>query len=356
MQNWKIIGVGLLISVLVRGCPDTEKQSTHVAEKQSIQVVTLPSSSSLLKTPNIAPPPKGVKDSSSSSPIAKSLTTDSENVQSPVSTIPSAARELELSSPVIQQESGTNFHTSHVQANFPADGEGIQDSSSSSAIAKSLTAGSENVQYPVSTIPSATTELEPSSPVTQQRSEANYSSCVQADVPADGEGIQDSSSSPIAKSVATDSENVQYPVSTIPSTATELEPSSPVIQQRSEANYSSCVQANVSADSGTSHTSSNEGNVAHNQRLFPRPIVLTSSDSSSGRCNYSWEFDSAGNLCGDRAASERPNLSTGNSVGSYYSSPISGYSVPSSSYGSTYVRGYFRRDGTYVRGHYRRSR
>ena len=91
-----------------------------------------------------------------------------------------------------------------------------------------------------------------------------------------------------------------------------------------------------------------------NQRLSGS-VVLPSSGSGSGRCNYPWDLDSAGNRCGDRAASERPNSSTNVSIGSY-SPPIQSYSIPTSSYGSTYVRGYFRRDGTYVRGHSRRRR
>lgn len=75
----------------------------------------------------------------------------------------------------------------------------------------------------------------------------------------------------------------------------------------------------------------------------------SSDSSSSGSCDYSWQTDSAGHSCGNRAASVRLGGRLGG-TGSY--SSISSYSGRKS--GSTYVRGYTRSNGTYVRSHYRR--
>ena len=247
MQTWKLIGVGLLIAILVRGCPDAAKQSTSLPEKQPLQVLSTQSKSSLssktplplLKLPNISSVspllPKDIQDSSSSS-IARNRPTDSEKSQSPSSQIsvpPPLAKEAP--SRMAQQEPETNFDTSRDQANVPVD----------------ETVAPQNQRF--------------STPV------------------------------PVDETVA-----------------------------------------------------------PQNQR-FSTPVVSPSSESASGRCNYPWELDSAGNQCGNRAASERPNLSTGSAVGSY-SPPFRSYSIPTSSYDSTYVRGYVRRNGTYVRGYSRRNR
>lgn len=266
MQTWKLIGVGLLISALVRGCPNAVKQSTSPAETQPLQTsntqresgLSSKPPSSLLKIPSISPVspllPKGIQDSSSSS-IARNYPADSEKAQSTssqISVIPSVGREA--SSRVIQQKPETNFDISRLQVNVPVDGEGRQ----------SLINKGPDQRTKVSV-------LEFSNVETEQR--------------------------PALKNT----------------------------------------------------------NVAPQNQPISTPVVSSSPESGSGRCNYSWEFDSAGNRCGDRAASERPNLNTGNAVGSY-SAPIRSYSIPTSSYGSTYVQGYFRRDGTYVRGHSRRNR
>ncbi|MFH7030496.1 MAG: hypothetical protein ACHBN1_35350 [Heteroscytonema crispum UTEX LB 1556] len=72
--------------------------------------------------------------------------------------------------------------------------------------------------------------------------------------------------------------------------------------------------------------------------------ITSSGSNSSGNCNYPDDLDSRGRHCGAIAASERPEAWTGVSPSSY------------SGLGSTYVRGYTRKDGTYVRGHYRSRR
>jgi hypothetical protein len=93
------------------------------------------------------------------------------------------------------------------------------------------------------------------------------------------------------------------------------------------------------------------------------PIKPSTLSSGSGKCDSPSDYDSAGNHCGERAASKRPNLSSGNPNPTYtythppVSSASSDYSyTPPVSSGGTYVRGYFRKNGTYVRGHSRRSR
>lgn len=270
METWQLIGVGVLISVLVRGCPDTAKQSTSPAGTQPLQAqntrresgLSSKTPSSLLKIPSISPvsplPPKGIQDSSSQIPV-----------------IPPVGREA--SSRVIQQEPETNFDISRIQVNVPVDEEGRQNL---------INQGSDRrTKVNVLELPDIETERRPAL------------------------------------------ENAVEPLSENP--------------------------LNPALRSGS--TTSNEKNVAPQNQALSSPVVLSSSESGFGRCNYSWEFDSAGNRCGDRAASERPNLNTGNAVGSY-SAPIRSYSIPTSSYGSTYVRGYFCRDGTCVRGHSRRGR
>jgi len=271
MQTWKLIGVGLLISVLVRGCPDTTEQSASTSDKQPLQApntqrefgLSSKPPSSLLNFPSVAPVPsllpKGIQDSSSS-PVDRNRPADSKKAQSTSSQIPVIPSvDREVLSRVIQQEPETNFDVSRVQANLPVGREGRQSL---------IDQGSDSDQ------------------------------------------------------------RTKVSVSKLPNVETE----------RSDIT-----------------TSTNEENVASENQPFSNPVASSSSESSSGRCGYPWEFDSAGNRCGDRAASERPNLSTGNAVGGY-SVPIRSYSIPTSSYGSTYVRGYVRRDGTYVRGHSRRSR
>jgi hypothetical protein len=290
MQTWKLIGVGLLISVLVRGCPDAAKQSTSFAEKQSLQspntqiesALSSKIPSSLLKLPSISPvSPLLHKDIQNSSPssVARNRPADSEKSQqtsSQISVIPSVGKEA--SSRVIQQEPETNFDVSRVQANVPVDGESRQ-----SLIDRG---SAQRAKVSVLEFPNVETELRPTL------------------------------------------ENALEPLS--------------------ENSFNPALRSDTT-------TSTNEENIAPQDQRLSSPVVSSSFESGSGRCNYSWEFDSAGNRCGDRAASEQPNLSTGSAVGSY-SAPIRSYSIPTSSYGSTYVRGYFRRDGTYVRGHSRRSR
>jgi hypothetical protein len=67
---------------------------------------------------------------------------------------------------------------------------------------------------------------------------------------------------------------------------------------------------------------------------------LPNSTEASGNCNYSWQTDSAGRRCGERAASEKKNE---NSSESSFSSG-----------GRVRVGGYYRKNGTYVRPHYRK--
>lgn len=290
MQIWKLIGVGLLISVLVRGCPDTTKQSTSAADTQPLQApntqressLSSKPPSSLLKIPSISPVspllPRGTQNSSSSS-VARNLPADSEKAQSTstqISVLPSVGRAIP--SRVTQQEPKTSFNASRIQANAPVDGESRQ-----SSINQASDQGAE-----VSVLESPNVE-------TERR---------------------------------------------------------PVLQNTLEPLSENSLNPSLRSDTTTS---ASEENLAPQNQPLSSPVVSSSSESGSGRCNYSWEFDSAGKRCGDRAASERPNLNTGNAVGSY-SAPIRSYSIPTSSYGSTYVRGYVRKDGTYVRGHSRRSR
>jgi hypothetical protein len=290
MQTWKIIGTGLLISVLVRGCPDTAKQSTNVPDAQPIQAPntqrdsgSLPKpDSSLLKLPIVSPASprlsKGIQDSFSN-PIARNRPPDSEKTQltsSQISVIPSVGKEV--SSRLVRQEPETNSDVSHVQSNFSVGGEGRQ------------------------------------SLINQE-----------SDQPARVNALN------------------------LPSTETEQRPVlENILKPISENSLTPALENNTT-------TSTTEENVAPQNQPFSSPVASSSSERGSGRCDYPWEFDLAGNLCGDRAASKRPNLSAGSAVGSY-SAPIRAYSIPPSSSGSTYVRGYFRRDGTYVRGHSRRRR
>lgn len=73
----------------------------------------------------------------------------------------------------------------------------------------------------------------------------------------------------------------------------------------------------------------------------------SSNGGSSGNCDYPWQYDSAGNLCGDRAASVREGGRLGGSGSS------SSTSASSSGSNCHRVSGYTRKDGTRVRGHYR---
>jgi hypothetical protein len=290
MKTWKLIGVGLLISVLVRGCPNTAEQSTSVSDTQPLQSpntqkessLSSKPPSSLLKLPSIPPvsplPPKGTQDSSST-PIARNLSADSEKAQSTssqISVLPSVSGAI--SSRVVQQDLEPDFNVPRVQDNVPVDGESRQNIINQRP--------DQSVEASVLDLPNIETE---------QRSLV---------------------------------ENV---------------PESP-----SENSLNSALRRDTTA-------STDEENVAPQNQPLSSPVISSSSESGSGKCNYPWELDSAGNRCGDRAASERPNLSTGNAVGKY-SAPIRSYSIPTSSYGSTYVRGYFRKNGTYVRGHSRRRR
>ena len=92
---------------------------------------------------------------------------------------------------------------------------------------------------------------------------------------------------------------------------------------------------------------------------------------SSGKCDLPWELDLAGNICGNRASSERPNTNVENVLTQpTYVNPGTifrpfvhhdsvrqpTYLAPLSNHGATSVRGYVRRDGTYVRPHFRRKR
>jgi hypothetical protein len=124
------------------------------------------------------------------------------------------------------------------------------------------------------------------------------------------------------------------------------------------------------------------------QALAPMNQVSSTSSTGSGRCDYPSDYDSAGNRCGERAAITQPNLSPVQPIYSYsppkfdarFSSPYKKIRIPEvpaastrlnlgrvksiyasptkiySGVGSTYVNGYFRKNGTYVRGHHRRSR
>jgi hypothetical protein len=268
MQTWKLIGAGLLISVLVRGCPHTTKQSTSLAETQPLQSPTIQREFGLSSKPDLSLPkiptvspispllPVDIQEASAN-PVFENLPADSEEkVQPPASQIlvvPPVDREAESRS--IQQEPETNPNVPRVQASVPivrVDRQSLVNQGS------------------------------------DQRTKINF-----LELP--------NSLNPVLRSDTT--------------------------------------------------TPPDEENVAPQSQPLFSPVY----SSSSGTCNYTWEFDSASNRCGERAASERPNLSAGSAVRSH-SAPIRSYSIPTSSYGSTHVRGYFRRDGTYVRSHFRRSR
>jgi hypothetical protein len=111
-----------------------------------------------------------------------------------------------------------------------------------------------------------------------------------------------------------------------------------------------------------SYPSDHQRNVTPDGQSPSPSVVTANSQGSSGRCDYPWDFDSAGNRCGDRAASERPNSTIKSTTPVYappirtYSPPTHTYSPPTSSFGSTYVRSYTRKNGTVVRGHFRRRR
>ncbi len=82
----------------------------------------------------------------------------------------------------------------------------------------------------------------------------------------------------------------------------------------------------------------------------PRPASSSSHGSYSsgvytGNCPTPESLDAAGRRCGARSAASRPGGYNG--YGSWASTSYGGG-------GSTYVRGYFRKNGTYVRPHYRR--
>lgn len=66
----------------------------------------------------------------------------------------------------------------------------------------------------------------------------------------------------------------------------------------------------------------------------------------TGNCPTPESLDAAGHRCGARSAVSRPGGYDG--YGSWAST------TPSYSRGSTYVRGYYRKNGTYVQSHYRR--
>lgn len=291
MQTWKLIGVGLLVSVLVKGCPDTAKQSASPVEKQPFQtsntqresVSSSKAPSSLLKLPNISPVsplplmvPKDIQGSSSSF-ISRNRPADSENSQSMSSQIfVTSPVNREAPNRLLQQEPEMNFDVSRVQANVPVDEKSRQSLTTQGA---------------------------------EQRTEGS--------------------------------------VVELPKVETELRL---LPENQSESLSENSLNPKLRGDTTTSTAGEN---VAPQIQRFSSPTILSTSESGSGKCDYAWEFDLAGNRCGDRAASEQPNLGLGSTVGNY-SIPIRSYSIPTSGDGSTYVRGYFRRDGTYVRGHSRR--
>lgn len=96
-------------------------------------------------------------------------------------------------------------------------------------------------------------------------------------------------------------------------------------------------------------SSSNNSNTETDNSISASSYSNSSGSSGSGNCDYSWQTDSAGHSCGNRAASVRLGGRLGGT-----SSYSSGSSYSGRSSGSTYVRGYTRGNGTYVRGHYRR--
>ncbi|NJM77705.1 MAG: hypothetical protein HC852_20405 [Acaryochloridaceae cyanobacterium RU_4_10] len=291
MQTWKLFGVGLLISVLVKGCPNTAQQSTSLVETQPLQTSNTQRESglsrktplSLRNLPRISPVSpllsKGIQDFSSSS-IARNCPDESEKSQSmssQISVMPPVDKDV--ASHVIQQKPETDFDVSRIQANVPVNDlfhqQGLNNQGAN------------------------------------QHTEVNALE--------------------------------------LPKVETEPRP-----QQENKSESLSQESLNSALRSDTTIFANEENLAPQNQRLSS-PVVSLSSESASGKCNYPWELDAAGNRCGDRATSERPNSSTDSVVGSYFP-PIRSYSIPTSSYGSIYVKGYFRRDGTYVRGHSRRKR
>lgn len=76
----------------------------------------------------------------------------------------------------------------------------------------------------------------------------------------------------------------------------------------------------------------------------------TPSRTYVGNCPTPDSYDAAGRRCGGRSAASRPGGYNG--YGSW--APTYKSSYRASSGGSTFVRGYYRRNGTYVRSHTRR--
>ena len=352
MQIWKLIGVGLLISALMRGCPDTEKQSSsNITEKDQLR-------------------------------------------SSHVSDIPSIAREA--SSRVVQQESETSFEVPFVQANVPVGGEVHKSLINQESDQRAQRATASPLELPNleterrpalanTSEPLSESSLNPvlrgdittheenvtlqnhplSSPVVSSSSESISGGCRLASEPIDpfiestvqsdtinpflDTPLSESSLNPTLRSDTNTNEE---------SVALQDQPLfTPVLSSHSESSSERCNHLEPLSEKSPlrSDTTTNEESAALQDQSLSTPVLSSRSEGSSERCKYPWELDSAGNRCGDRAASERPNLSTVNTIDSY-SAPIPSYYIPTSGYGSTYVRGYFRKDGTYVRGHYRRSR
>ncbi|MEB3181905.1 MAG: hypothetical protein VKL59_23155 [Nostocaceae cyanobacterium] len=351
MRSWKLIGAGLLISVLVRGCPNTPKQSTNPADKQPLQALNSPKEfspssqlpSSLPKLRSISPVsqflPTATQAPFLSTPIARHHPADSKKPQSVSSQI-SANRlqHKEASSRVIQQQTEPVFDVFRVQTNIPVD-----EKSSQSLINQ---VSDQNTQERVLELPKIETQPQPAPEnKINQVSDQNTQERV-LELPKIETQLQPAPENKINRA---SEQHAQESVLELPKIETKPQPAS---ENKSEP--LSVNSLNPALRSYT-YTSTNDEKVAPPSQRFSPPVFSSSSESGSGRCNYPWEFDSASNRCGERAASEQPNFNTRSTIGSY-SSPTSSYSIPTSSYGSTYVQGYFRRDGTYVRGHYRRRR
>lgn len=283
-RNWKLIGIGLLITGFVRGCPQPIQQSKSPTEKQPLQSLETNktpdssdgSPSSLFRIPKT---PFVFTRSSESSQL------DSIVRNQAVLNAKTQSKSPQLSTILVEEKRKTSLKNDQITSrNF--------------GISRFQTTESDNSNF---------TDQDPAPPAEVENSQGSRIEITPKLVP----GGQLEPSDPLAESPPNPAERNTF--------------------------------------------SSTESSLASQNPQFPNPVVSTNPQSTSGNCDYPWEINSAGNRCGDRAASERPNLMSGSTSNSY-SPPLSNrYSVPISSFGSTYVKPHMR-NGHYVRGHYRRKR
>lgn len=281
-QNWKLIGIGLLIASFVRGCPQTIQHSPSLTEKTPLQSLATnrPSDSSdgiaspLFRTSKKSFVPTQLSQSGQLSSIVKNKPALNEKTQS---TSP------QLSTILAQEKQKTNFKKD-------------QSISRNSDIS--------GFQAKENRTPNFTNQ--------------------DTEPPTEVKNLQDS--------------QIEIKPQLIPD----------ITSKALSENPSNPIERNIYSSTSSNTTSQNS--------QFSSPVISSSPKSTAGNCDYPWELDSTGNRCGDRAASEQPNLTPGSTSNQYSPSLSNRYSIPILSSGSTYVRSYTRKDGTYVRGHSRRKR